>query len=175
MVTGPPGAGKSTVARLLADRHEPSALVAGDVFFGFLARGVIDPWLPGSERQNEIVTRAAASAAGHYAAHGYATVYDGVVGPWYLPIFAANTGLARLDYVILLPSVERCVERVQSRQNHGFNDEAAARSMHKQFSEAEIPSRHVLHEPPEHPDEVADLLSSALARKTLEFVLGRHE
>ena len=39
VVTGPPGAGKSTVARALADSFEPSVLVAGDAFFAFLARG----------------------------------------------------------------------------------------------------------------------------------------
>jgi MoxR-like ATPase len=80
LVTGPPGAGKSTLARLMADRFEPSALVEGDTFFAFLARGAILPWLPESTRQNEIVTEAAASAAGRYASGGYATVYDGLVG-----------------------------------------------------------------------------------------------
>jgi len=42
VVTGPPGAGKSTVARLVTDRFEPSALVEGDAFFAFLARGASD-------------------------------------------------------------------------------------------------------------------------------------
>jgi hypothetical protein len=41
----------------------------------------------------DVVTRAAAAAAGRYAAGGYATVYDGVVGPWYLADFAAAAGL----------------------------------------------------------------------------------
>jgi dephospho-CoA kinase len=39
VVTGPPGAGKSTVARILVDRAERSVLVKGDAFFGFLASG----------------------------------------------------------------------------------------------------------------------------------------
>lgn len=91
LVTGPPGAGKSTLARLMADRFEPSALVEGDTFFAFLARGANLPWLPESTRQNEIATEAAASAAGRYASGGYATVYDGVVGPWFLPTFATST------------------------------------------------------------------------------------
>jgi cytidylate kinase len=37
VVSGPPGAGKSTVSRILADKFEPSVLVEGDAFFGFQA------------------------------------------------------------------------------------------------------------------------------------------
>jgi predicted ABC-type ATPase len=172
VVTGPPGAGKSTVARLLAGRFDRSALVEGDSFFGFLDRGAIDPWLPEADPQNEIVARAAASATGHFSAGGYATVYDGVVGPWSLPTFAAAAGLESLGYVILLPPVELCVERVLKRRNHGFGDEAATRNMHRQFAEAAISSRHVLHDPPESPAAVAELISSALARGALAYSPG---
>ena len=56
IITGPPGAGKSTVAQIVAGRFEPSALVQGDTFFGFVARGYIDPWLPESHEQNTVVT-----------------------------------------------------------------------------------------------------------------------
>jgi energy-coupling factor transporter ATP-binding protein EcfA2 len=41
VVTGPPGAGKSTVAAVLAGRFPESALVEVDAFFGFL-RGRCD-------------------------------------------------------------------------------------------------------------------------------------
>jgi hypothetical protein len=64
---------------------------------------------------------------------GYTTVYDGVVGPWFLPTFGAATGLDHLDYVIILPPVEVCVRRVATRRGHGFTDQGATRKMHAEF------------------------------------------
>ena len=135
-------------------------LIEGDAFFGFLASGAIEPWLPASNEQNTIVTKVAASAAGAFAAGGYATVYDGVVGPWFLPTFAAATGLERFDYVILLPSVDVCVQRVATRRNHGFTDEAATRKMHAEFARAAAADRHVLRDPPDEVTAVAELIES---------------
>jgi cytidylate kinase len=161
VVTGPPGAGKSTVARTLANRARHSVLVSGDAFFGFLASGAIQPWLGEANEQNDVVTRAAASAAGTYAAGGYVTIYDGVVGPWFLPAFFAATSLEELDYVILLPDVESCVRRVDTRRGHSFRDEDAARKMHAEFVNAQVGGRHVLVDPPQDPDDVVLLVEEA--------------
>ena len=103
VVTGPPGAGKSTLSRALASRFSRSALVEGDAFFAFLAEGAVEPWLPSAREQNDVVIRAAAGAAGRFALGGYATVFDGVVGPWFLPTFASETGV---DEYALLWSVK---------------------------------------------------------------------
>ena len=167
VVTGPPGAGKSSVARVVADAADASVLVEGDAFFGFLASGAIEPWLPASNDQNTVVTTAAASAAGAFARGGYETVYDGVVGPWFLATFGAATGLDRLDYVVLLPSVETCVQRVAARGGHGFNDEAATRKMHAEFARSVVADRHVLHDPPGDATAVAELVASARERGDL--------
>ena len=163
LVTGPPGAGKSTVAAALAARSDPSVLVAGDAFFGFLATGAIAPWLPKSQMQNEVVTRAAARATGEFVAGGFTTVFDGMVGPWFLPTFAAAVGVPVLDYVILLPSVERCLARVATRHDHGFDDPDATRKMHRAFSAAPVDPRHVLVDPPQGVDAVADLIAAGAA------------
>ncbi|HEX2040334.1 MAG TPA: AAA family ATPase [Acidimicrobiales bacterium] len=169
VVTGPPGAGKSTVARVLADRFERSVLVEGDAFFAFLARGAQRPWLPGSEAQNEVVTRAAAVAAAAFVAGGYTTVYDGVVGPWLLPTFAAATGLDSVDYAVLLPAEDCCVERVATRRGHGFDDEAATRKMHREFASAAVERRHVFVDPPDRPEATAELVLTARAAGSLAY------
>jgi energy-coupling factor transporter ATP-binding protein EcfA2 len=154
VVTGPPGAGKSTVAQMLAADRPRSTLVRGDDFFGFVSGGWIAPWLPEAHEQNDVVLEAAASAAGRFAAGGYTVVYDGVVGPWYLPTFAAATGLGALSYVVLLPSERSCLARVAGRTGHGFTDADATRRMHRQFAEADVDARYVLTDPDGPPSTV---------------------
>lgn len=169
IITGPPGAGKSTVARVVAGRFERSVLVEGDVFFRFISRGAIAPWLREANAQNEVVTQAAAAAAGRYAVGGFMTVYDGMVGPWFLPTFLNATGLDHVEYVVLLPSLERCIEGVATRAGHGFTDEDATRHMYRQFARAAIDRRHVLVDPPEKPDGVADRIVPALEEGSFTY------
>jgi len=161
VVTGPPGAGKSTIAEALAREFSPSALVRGDDVFAFLREGAITPWLPEAHSQNEVVTRAAAAAAGHLASGSCTVVYDGVVGPWFLPTFVEAAGLREVQYVVLLPSEDRCVERVATRPGHGFTDLAAARHMYRDFATGEVEERHLVADPP---DDVAAVVRTILER-----------
>lgn len=144
VVTGPPGAGKTSVARVLSKLFEPSALVAGDGFFAFIDRGYVAPWTAEARHQNEIVVGAAAAASGRLAAGGYTVVYDGAIGPWFVDAFGAASGLTRLHYLMLLPPEEVCIDRVTSRVGHGFTDLDAARHMYRQFAEADIDDRYVM-------------------------------
>ncbi len=170
IITGPPGAGKSTVAALLTRQARQSVLVEGDRFFDFLAEGAIEPWLPESRYQNEVVTEAAAAATGRFAAD-YETVYDGVVGPWFLPTFARATGLTELDYVIVLPGVETCLTRVQTRIGHGFTDEDATRKMHDEFAISQVDQRHVLLGDSMNPEDIVEAIRSARATGHLRHII----
>jgi adenylate kinase family enzyme len=162
VVNGPPGAGKSTVAKALVARFDPSVLVEGDAFFDFLANGRIDPWLPEAHPQNQIVIAAAAAAAGRFAADAHTVVYDGIIGPWLLDRYVAAVGPVPLHHAVLMPSEQTCVDRVQSRRGHGFTDVAATRHMYRQFAGAGFDAGCVLADPPDEPEAVAGLIVARL-------------
>lgn len=142
VVTGPPGAGKSTIARIIADSMSPAALVEGDEFFRFLRNGVIEPWKVEAREQNEVVVGIQATTAACYRVSGYETVYDGIVGPWFLDRFVEHAG-APVDYAVLLPAIDVCLHRIGTRTDHEFRDETATRSLHHQFVAESLDGRHV--------------------------------
>ncbi|MEO6651712.1 MAG: AAA family ATPase [Ilumatobacteraceae bacterium] len=143
VVSGPPGAGKSTVARILADRHSPSALVEGDEFFRFLRAGRIDPWRVEARDQNAVITDIQATVAGRYCSAGYRAIYDGVLGSWFLERFVVAAGVP-VDFAVMLPTIETCLHRIRTRVGHDFHNEDAARALHRQFSVESPDARHVV-------------------------------
>ena len=143
VLTGPPGAGKSTVAERLAELLDPSALVTGDDFFGFLRRGAICPWRENAHQQNTAVIEAAAAATGRLTGH-CDVVYDGVVGPWFLGTFLGAARLRHLHNAVLLPPLEVCLDRVSNRQKPWLHRSRCCQAHVARLS----PSRH--RPPPRH-------------------------
>jgi adenylate kinase family enzyme len=58
IVTGPPGAGKSTVSGLVADNFDSSVLIPADWFFSLWHSGAIDPWLRQAAPQTSVAGHA---------------------------------------------------------------------------------------------------------------------
>lgn len=160
VVSGPPGSGKSTVANVLAERYETSALVDGDAFFAFLRTGFIAPWLPESDPQNRAVLAAAAAATGRLAEH-CTVVYDGVLWPPYVPVFVAHAERP-IHYAVLLPRLENLLERVRDRVDHPFTDLAAAEHMWHSFAEASegLPTIDPVGSPADVADTILGLVAS---------------
>lgn len=114
VITGPPGAGKTTVSALVAGHFARSVHLRADECFGWLASGFVAPWRPESDEQNATVIDAIGAAAGAYATGGYEVVVDGIVGPWFLARFAAAAHLdpGELAYVVIRP--ERAVAHARA-------------------------------------------------------------
>ena len=168
VVTGPPGAGKSSVSEELAKRWKTSTLVPGDAFFGMIKQGYIPPWLPQSHRQNAVIIEAAGAAAGRFCDIGF-VVFEGVIGPWFLPTFARATGLAYLHYVVLLPPLDICIERINSRVDHAFSNMSVTHDLHRAFAAAALDARHVITDSDSRPADLAELIKGRLGRGTYRY------
>ncbi|HEY8217182.1 MAG TPA: AAA family ATPase [Acidimicrobiia bacterium] len=135
LVSGAPGSGKTTCARLLAERFDPSVYLESDEFFRAIAKGYVEPWRPESREQNRIVIRALARAARTYADGGYATIVDGILGPWFLDDFCSELDpAADVRYLVLRVPVDVAVERAGSRSRSPLA-EAPVRRMHEQLGD----------------------------------------
>jgi energy-coupling factor transporter ATP-binding protein EcfA2 len=159
LLTGPPGSGKSTTARLIATAAPLGAHIEADAFFRFVRGGYIEPWLPESHPQNVIVMKAVASAAAVYADGGYATVVDGIISPkWFLaPLREEIAALGHVvAYAILRPALETCIARATARPGDELSKPEVITQLWNDFAHVDALERHVV--------EVQDLDAESVAR-----------
>ncbi|MDR7384705.1 AAA family ATPase [Promicromonospora iranensis] len=124
LITGTPGAGKTTVSQLVAERLPRAARVDGDVFGSMLVSGratMIDEegrWNPGPEGQRQLRLRMVnlCSVADNFADGGFAPVADTVVETREELRFIAGLLRVRpLMLVVLCPPLEVARQRNATR------------------------------------------------------------
>jgi cytidylate kinase len=148
ILTGPPGAGKTTVADLLSTGADvPTVNLTTDFFYRAIRTGFVPPYLPEAQRQNEVVVEAIVRTVSTFAEGGYDVVVDGIVGPWFLPSFRPLSGRDRLtvSYVVLRPDLGTTLARARERAGKDeLKDVDAITGLHQAFAHLGDLERHAI-------------------------------
>jgi chloramphenicol 3-O-phosphotransferase len=125
IVSGAPGAGKTTIARLLAGRFDRAAHLEGDlVSFGFIVSGLVPPQGPPvdeAERQLELRRRNVCLLADSFADAGFVPVIDDVVvSLGVLDLYLGRLRTRPLRLVQLTPSLDVIQRRDAGRDKQVF-------------------------------------------------------
>ena len=127
LVTGIPGAGKTTVSRLLAGRFERGVHIEADALQGFIVSGALWPDQEPREealRQLELRAGNAAMLAANFFDSGFTVVIDDViVGRDRLDIYERRLGDRPLSLVVLAPPLDVALSR---DENRGYKNTAGA-------------------------------------------------
>jgi len=155
LLSGAPGSGKSTIARLLTQTAERSAVhLVTDGFYTAITKGFVLPFMPEAARQNEVVLRAIVASMVAYAEGGYDVVVDGIIGPWSLQPFAdaARRGL-RLSLIVLRPDLAAALARASAREGRELKSVEAIKGLYGAFADLGALGPHVIDNTADTPEE----------------------
>ena len=168
ILSGPPGAGKTTVARPLASRYDRAVHLESDYFFEVITSGYIEPWKPESNEQNHIVMEIIGDAAAGYAVAGYLTILDGIPGWFFEPL--RDTLHARgvaVSYAVLRPPLDVCIERSRTRHRSRLSDPSVIEQLWSSFADLGPLERHVIDTDDRNAEGTAVSIDALLRRGSL--------
>ncbi len=138
ILTGPPGAGKTSVALAICERFDRMVHIPVDELRHWVRAGYRHPWAGDAQsaEQLRMATDGAAALARNAIRYRYSVIVDDVaIGADAEAYRAALDGLdADVQIVTLLPSLEDCLERDAARIGASIADRV--RVLHAEFEAA---------------------------------------
>lgn len=125
LITGPPGAGKTSIATRLMQRFSLGLHIPVDDIREWVVSGIAHPvpdWTEETGRQFLLARQAAAEVARRYASAGFAVAIDDIIYPAEAQaLFIDALPGHQTHKIILLPSVEVAIARNAARTNKDFD------------------------------------------------------
>lgn len=165
VLTGPPGAGKTTTARLLAADSVRAVHLESDSFFHVIRAGYVEPWKPESHEQNTTVMRIVAAAAAGYADAGYFTIIDGIISPcWFFEPLrdTLETAGHAVAYAVLRPPLAVCASRAANREASRIDDATVVERLWRDFADLGSLERHAIDSDDKSAEEIAEDVTQRL-------------
>jgi predicted kinase len=157
LLAGPPGAGKSTVAReLVASSTGPTVCIEGDKFWTFFVKGG-----PNQVRTKIFRTMlwSIAAAAMPCARAGYETIVDFSTPYWFVDPLRARFSDVDFEYVVIRPSIAICAARAAARSVGAVADYSIYNDFYADF---EVPQPNLIADNTADPATVAALIREGL-------------
>ncbi len=134
LITGPAGAGKSSVSKELAHKFEKSAVIDVDYLYNMIVGGRVKPWMNNedSSLQLELARNNACILATNFLEKGFNVIINKVAGRKDLEHYANFFKDKNFKAFLLLPTLEALLDRFDKR---GIDDELRKRTheLHELF------------------------------------------
>lgn len=170
IISGPPGAGKSSVAEALCQRYDRTAHIDVDVVRAMVRMGAAKPWGPGAEaqRQRRLEARNVCGLARNFVDALFGVFIDGVIGPYGLAAYRQELRGAPVPvhFVILLPSLDETVRRDRARPGSHVPSQRL-QAIHADFAKAGRFAGEVIDNTSLTVEETADLVMDHAAQGRL--------
>lgn len=136
IITGPAGAGKSTISRKIAESKSKSVLIEGDDIYHQVVGGYVQAWKQGNHL--DIFWKICIDMIDIYLSHGYIVVFNYIVNPENIKALQDKFKEYEIKFIILITDEgtllsrdkerpkdcqmgERCLTLLNNFKNKNFN------------------------------------------------------
>jgi predicted ABC-type ATPase len=114
IITGPPGVGKSTISKFLAEKNEKSALIEGDDIYHLVCGGYVKPWLEGNHL--EVFWENCIDLIKNFLNRGYDVIFNYICTPKDIAYLRNKIKNTKIKLSILVVDEETIIKRDKMRQ-----------------------------------------------------------